>query len=104
MNKALSPKEAITRAKNEVPELVVQAWNNLIVENLKVQGGKASSEFLLEELANQITLIMSISYEQAKQKGWFDLEDIFRDKGWKVEFDRPGYNESYSPKFTFKSK
>lgn len=104
MNKALSPKEAITRAKNEVPELVFQAWNNLIVENLKVQGGKASSEFLLEELANQITLIMSISYEQAKQNGWFDLEDIFRDKGWKVEFDRPGYNESYSPKFTFKSK
>lgn len=103
MSKALSPQEAILRFKNEVPETVLEAWNSLIVSNLKVQGGKSTASFSLDDLATKITLAMDVSREVAKDKGWFDLEDIFRDKGWKVEFDSPGYNENYSANYTFRA-
>lgn len=102
MSKALSPQEAIVRFKSEVPEPVMEAWNNLIVENLKVQGGKATSGFTLEALASKITTAMNVSRDTAKDRGWFDLEDIFRDKGWKVEFDSPAYNESYTASYKFR--
>jgi hypothetical protein len=37
-------------------------------------------------------------------KHWFDIEDIYRKAGWAVEFDKPGYNESYESFFVFKKK
>lgn len=32
---------------------------------------------------------------------WLDVEDIYRDAGWMVEYDKPGYNESYGAYYTF---
>lgn len=32
---------------------------------------------------------------KAQDHGWLDLEDIYRDEGWTVEYDSPGYNETY---------
>lgn len=103
MSKALTPQEAIIRFTNEIPEPVFEVWNSLIVGNLKVQNGNVNSEFFLEDLTEKLTTVMNVSRELAKDKGWFDLEDIFRDKGWKVEFNKPGYNESYPAYFKFKN-
>lgn len=104
MTKALTPQEAILRFKNEVPEAVLECWNSLIVSNLRVSGGWATSEFTLDELAAKITETTNVNRSEAVDKGWLSLEDLFRDKGWKVEKDSPGYNESYSTKFTFRAK
>ena len=35
-------------------------------------------------------------------KHWLDVEDIFRDAGWRVYYDKPGYNETYDATFEFK--
>lgn len=32
---------------------------------------------------------------------WMDFEPLFRRAGWRVDYDRPGYCESYEPKFVF---
>lgn len=104
MSKALSPQEAIVRFKNEVPEPVLEAWNSVIVSNLRVQGGKVSSQFTLDELANKVTSAMNVNRSEAVDKGWLSLEDIFRDRGWKIDRDTPGYNESYPTRFTFKGQ
>lgn len=102
MSKALSPQEAILRFKSEIPEAVIECWNSLIVSHMKVQGGRGISEFTLDELAAKITAATDTNRANAVDKGWLSLEDIFRDKGWKVERDSPAYNESYATRFTFK--
>jgi len=33
-----------------------------------------------------------------------DFEPHYRKAGWEVDYDKPGYNESYEPTFTFTSK
>ncbi len=33
---------------------------------------------------------------------WLDVEDVYREAGWVVEYDKPGYCESYEATFTFK--
>jgi len=35
-------------------------------------------------------------------KGWLNVEEVYRAAGWAVEYDKPGFNESYSATFTFK--
>jgi hypothetical protein len=32
---------------------------------------------------------------------WMDVEPVYRKAGWKVDYDRPGYNESYEAHYTF---
>lgn len=102
-NKALSPEEAIERFKSEIPEEVLECWNNLIVKNMTMQNGKTVSVFKLSELKQNICVAMKSGSETVKERGWLDLEDVFREKGWKVEFDKPAYNETYEPVFRFKN-
>lgn len=33
-----------------------------------------------------------------------DFEDVYRNKGWNVKYDKPAYNESYEPTWTFTPK
>jgi hypothetical protein len=35
---------------------------------------------------------------------WLNVEEQYRASGWVVSYDKPGYNESYQPTFTFKKK
>lgn len=37
-------------------------------------------------------------------KGWMDIEPIYRKSGWRVEYDKPAYNETYPATFTFSKK
>ena len=32
------------------------------------------------------------------------IEPLYREKGWNVEYDKPGYNEFYKARFIFKKK
>jgi len=38
------------------------------------------------------------------EKNFLDFESVFRNVGWSVEYDKPGYCESYDAFFTFKKK
>ena len=35
---------------------------------------------------------------------YLDIEPAYRNAGWKVEFDKPGYNETYDSYFVFSKK
>jgi hypothetical protein len=37
-------------------------------------------------------------------KGWLDVESIFRAEGWKVKYDKPAYCETYKAFFVFSRK
>jgi hypothetical protein len=38
------------------------------------------------------------------KKGWLDVEEIYGKAGWKVEYDKPGYNEDYAAHFIFTNR
>jgi len=37
-------------------------------------------------------------------KRYFDIEEIYRQVGWEVYYDRPAYNEDYKPTFIFSKR
>jgi hypothetical protein len=44
---------------------------------------------------------MGMERAEVFSKHYLDFEDVYRKQGWKVYFDRPGFNESYTATFTF---
>lgn len=47
---------------------------------------------------------LGLSRQEIFDNRLLDVEDVFRSQGWKVEYDKPGYNESYPATFTFRSE
>lgn len=47
---------------------------------------------------------MGVSRQYVFNKKLLDFEQAYRDVGWHVYYDKPGYNESYEPTFTFTKK
>lgn len=98
--KPITPAEVRKTARLiQIPDGVIQVFNRLIAENF--HGGRA--EVLQGEAVIQIkALDMRLAREWDDR--WLNIETVFENAGWKVEYDKPGYNESYPAKFTFTEK
>ena len=103
--KPISPKEA--KAKYTVPDFVIEAVNDLIVK--KIGDGKSCTLmqneviYAIQQKA-EIALGETIARRQVFDKKWLDFEPLFRRNGWSVEYDRPGYNETYEASYKFEAK
>lgn len=92
----IKPEDAHPENK-EIPEFVFEAFNELIEKNLK---GKTAH--IYQDDAVQLASEKS-SYTRADifNRGWMDVEPHYEAAGWKVHYDKPGYNESYPAYFEF---
>ncbi len=97
--KPVTPKEVVNLKKSLIPDAVIESFNELIAE--KYLGG--SSTFKQKDVVARMVKKGVLS-EEIYKNGWLDVEDIFEKAGWKVEYDKPGYNESYDATFTFSKK
>ena len=82
-----------------IPEEVYDVFNDLIAKNLY---GKQAT-------VRQSDIIGSICSKMGLCRGdinmkWLNVESTYESKGWKVEYNKPGYNESYEATFTFSYK
>jgi len=102
---ALTPNEALGRAGENIPEDVISIVNKLLMENLRVNISNdrkyLSSNVLQNDIVDRIVEATMVPSEAIFKKRWMDFEPVFRRAGWKVVYDRPGYNETYEANFTF---
>lgn len=97
--KPISPDEVILKKQESIPDGIFEAFNELIAENFN---GHTAVIKLADVKRLACKKIPDVSAETMFNKHWFDVEDIYRKAGWAVEFDKPGYNESYESFFVFK--
>lgn len=82
-----------------IPEEVFAAFNELIIQKINVSG---QATFQQNEVVALILKKMpNISRTEIYKNGWLDVEVSYINSGWKVSYDKPGYNESYPATFTF---
>lgn len=101
MSKPISPCD-VTKAKlANIPDLVVEAINELISEKFNSRIGISAvcqDDIIVRIMAKMPGATRDLIFE----KGWLDIEDMYGEAGWEVEYDKPGYNESYPATFRFK--
>lgn len=111
MSRPITPAEARQQALDSIPEFVIEAVNKMIVKNMSPNSDEVT--ILQDEIIDQIEI--EGERMQAWKTGgfkrgrvfnehWLDFENIFRQAGWNVEYDKPAYCEDYKANFKFKAK
>lgn len=77
---------------------VIKIFNQMIIESWN----GSSVTLRQDEIVKRILKETNITHENIFSMHYLDVEDDFRAQGWKVEYDKPGYCETYEATFTFK--
>jgi hypothetical protein len=100
--KPILPGDVQDKKNVSFPNAIIEATNQLIV---KEWNGDESHILQKDIVKRAIEIDSSLSSDVIYKNKWMDIEPIFLEAGWTVYYDKPGYNESYSPSFKFsKSK
>ena len=98
---AISPKDITAHKQNSIPEFVFDAFNKLIAADFSGSVATVKQNAVIEQiLASQI----DIDRQTIFSNRWLDIEDVYEQAGWKVVYDKPGYNETYEAYWMFKKK
>ena len=109
--KPISPDEVIGKKGDYIPDEVISAFNTLIAKNFYCGSSTFKQDEVVEEIINNLKLmtgyqdvIRDTIRGQIFKNNWLDVEGIYRETGWDVEYDKPAFNEDYPASFTFKRK
>lgn len=95
--KPITPDDLASGRGKNIPDQVIEAFNELIAET----GGRVLQDDVVKRILAKMPIVER--YEVFK-KGWLDIEGIYGEAGWKVVYDKPGYNETYKANWTFTRK
>ena len=100
----LTPKQVKEMHQKTIPEEIILAVNHLLVKGCSESRIRVIIE--QNEVIEQATTTMrnngkTVERNDFFENHWLDFEPIFRKAGWKVTFNKPGYNESYPAYWTF---
>jgi hypothetical protein len=96
----ISPKDVESAKTARIPPEVIEAANELIAE--KWNG--YSALFTITELCERARPKLKMEPGSQFKTGQLDIEVVFRKAGWLVDYDNPGYNETYTGFWTFKKR
>ena len=99
--KPITPQEVVGKKREQLPDAVILAVNEMIVE--KWNGTEASfkqDDLVARIIAKDSNLTSKILFDSHH----LDFEEIYQKEGWLVEYDKPGFNETYPATFSFKRK
>lgn len=100
MARPIRPNEIEAAKRLMIPDEVFQVFNDAIVEawNGHYATLKAS------EIALKIARKLGISREKVYLLGYMDIEPIYKESGWIVDYDQPAYCENYEATYKFSKK
>lgn len=94
----ITPAKAAELKIHSIPDVVIQAVNELLAEKYS----PGTIHILQKEITARVEqLDPSVSINDMYKRNDFDFEPLFRKAGWKVNYDKPAYNESYEAVFKF---
>src|SRR3954470_22754707 len=94
--KPIKPSEVVDKMEETIDSNLLQAINNLIVKNWT----GSSAHFAVSDVLNELNKLKE--YDTLEIKSFSaNFPPVYKKAGWKVDTDRPGYNESYETNWTF---
>jgi len=99
----ISPQEALAAKITTIPDVVIEAVNAILTERATKSGYvHFTQKELIERIqARSIAQGSPISKNMLFDNHWLDFEPFYEKAGWKVEYDKPAYCESYDANFKF---
>lgn len=95
--RAIRPDEIAKKKAAIFPVEVIEAFNVLIAKNFT--NGRAN--VTQEDAIKAICSSLGISRVEVFKNHYLDIEEVFREAGWSVKYDKPGWDENYGAFFIF---
>ena len=98
---AFTPAQALQYKEEKVIHPgIFEIVNEMLAE--QYDGGKYGVTLMQPEIIKRfLEKYPDIERETIFEKNWLDFEKIYKKRGWKVEYDKPAYCETYDPSFKF---
>lgn len=96
MSKPITPAQVAQTQGSVIPSAVFDAFNAEIATAFV--GGTA--RVLQDRVVSRLT-DGGLSRHEIFESGWLNVEESYRAAGWKVSYEKPGFNESGAACFTF---
>ena len=94
----ITPNEVDSQKKASIPHYVIYCFNKLITKRWNGESSVIKQAEIVSELMG-----MGIERDSIFENNMLDVESVFEEVGWKVEYDKPGY-ETYDAFFIFTKK
>lgn len=92
----IKPSEVVKGKEAVYPGVVFEAFNELIAKNFS--GGSST---IKQDDVVALMVKKGLKRQAIFDDHFLDVEEVYRDSGWKVEYDKPAFNESYPATFKF---
>lgn len=98
MAEPIRPEDVADVKRQVIPDVVIEAFNKLIALNFT--GGRATvkQDDVISAIVNNSTL----SRQELFDKGYLNVEEVFRRAGWKVSYTKPDCTEQFPSYFEFR--
>lgn len=102
MIEPITPDDIGAAKANIFPDFVIESVNALIAANYTNGRANFTQKAVISEMMQRAN--GDIKRTEIFENGYLNFEEIYRDRGWKVEYDKPAYYETYDANFTFTRK
>lgn len=100
--KPITPTEVKENLHETVPAFVIEVFNALLLRHFRNGVARITASEVVAEIVLQKP---ELTKKEIYDRKWLDVEDIFAEVGWKVEYHKPAYCEQhFDPHFVFKAK
>jgi hypothetical protein len=101
MIKPITPDQVASKKLEIIPSEVIEVFNKRIASSWS---GHRSIVKVVDIVDDILLAMPNLTRDDIYNKNYLEIEDIFREAGWKVEYDQPDYSQDYDSFFTFKRK
>lgn len=93
----IRPDEVSEAKKIQIPDAVFETFNELIAEKFSGNSAVIKQVEIMDRLKQKGYINRQLIFDSH----WLDVEGIYQQAGWTVDYEKPGYNESGEAFFTF---
>jgi hypothetical protein len=106
MVKPITPSEAKANAVSNIPDVVFEVVNELIVKGIGSNNHVTiKQDDIMAHIVERVKPEDGQAYRQTVYDNhWLDFESAYEKAGWSVTYDKPAYCESYPATFKFSRK
>ena len=99
MIKPIKPEEVV----GVIPDEVIMAFNKLIANHWNGKEATILQKDAVKETLNNFKNSgKKMTEDKLFEMNYLDVEGLYQNQGWKVDFDKPAYNETYEAYFVFR--
>lgn len=101
----MSPDEIDALKTTRIPEEVFEAFNEAIADKWNGSSATVKQDEVARAAVKKLRArLPDATLDTLYTNNWLDIENAYQKKGYTVEYDKPGYCESYDAVFIFRRR